>query len=118
VPYKDTEKARAYQAAWQRKKKGHKERPRFDVSREDADPRACWWRFHTTNPCRNVARWVTVTTATRWCDKHKNELDWVVDVVRIPEETPGHGSTPKVSPDPPDDPPPRTPPRPLPTFDV
>jgi len=86
VPYKDPEKRRAYQAAWQRKRTGHKQKPPFDASREDREPRACWHRFHTTNPCRNVAAWVSVDTATRWCNKHAQGLAGLVPYKHLPDD--------------------------------
>jgi hypothetical protein len=44
----------------------------FDASREDRDPYSCYFRFHTTNRCRKVARWVS-TSGCHWCDEH---ADW------------------------------------------
>lgn len=78
MPFKDADRNRAYQAAWQRERTGHKQRPRFDASREDREPRACWYRFHTTRPCRNVASWVSAANATRYCDKHAEGVQGLV----------------------------------------
>ena len=78
MPYKDPDKNKAYQAAWQRAKTGHKPRAPFRTEREDEEPLACWHRFHTTNPCRNRARFITVKTATRWCRIHAEGIEGLV----------------------------------------
>lgn len=78
----DPAKRRAYQNEWNRRRRSG-EKPsglRFNADREGENPTACWFRFHTSEPCKQQAEWVTVTTGTRWCDHHKTTLDWVGDV--------------------------------------
>lgn len=41
--------------------------PMRDLAPENA--RRCYFRFHTSNPCRRKAKWVS-PTATKWCDVH------------------------------------------------
>jgi hypothetical protein len=65
--FRERRRAQGLEPQKQYRKPRHEWDPMRDLAPENA--RRCYFRFHTSNPCRRKAQWIS-PTATKWCDVH------------------------------------------------